>query len=853
MKLRSPQSSAGETKRSSSRRLASIALNRNGETGRGEAETVALAPQAMFDSALDSISQGICIFDQSDRLIYCNERYLEIFGFSADIVKPGASRNEILEISFSLGNHGLVSLGELKGAYHARLTAQNPAPIEHRLADGRTIAIKHRALRSGGSVSTYEDVTPIKAREAALVEMQAQSSRAENEARAAHQRLLEAIEMLPEAIVFMDNSDRFVLWNRKYAELYADVVDILAPGVSFEHVLRVSLARGQQPETIEDPEAWLASRLAQHAAPGPPFEQRFRDGRWVRLEERRTSDGGSIGMRVDITDLKKREQSFRLLFESNPVPMWLLRVSDRGFIAVNEAAQARYGYTLEQFRAMRECDVEAPVNLSPGRPPSEYAVGANNERIWEHATADGALIQVVKFSREIVYEGEQAALVAIVDVTERLRAEADIVHMAGHDLLTNMPNRHLFREKLEAALALARRGETVAILFLDIDRFKSVIDTLGHSVGDTLLRLVGNRLKNTLRETDVVARLGGDEFAVLHVGWNRPKDIGALAERLIRVVSEVYDFDGLQAAIGLSIGIAVAPTDGADVDSLLRSADTALYRAKAEGRGTFRFFEPEMGARLLHQRQLELDLRRALKAGEFELFYQPIHDLQTMKITTCEALLRWRHPSRGMVAPDEFIPVAEECGVIETLGEWVIQQACADAAAWPSEISVAVNLSTAQFKSPTLVAAVVGALNSSGLAGERLELEITESLLLEDDEATMSVLRRLRGLGARIALDDFGTGQSSLGHLRNFPFDKIKVDRSFVSEMCVRDDCRAIVAAIAGLGKALRIVTTAEGIETEEQRLQINELGCCEAQGYLFSRPMPLADLTAYFSSGRPA
>jgi diguanylate cyclase (GGDEF)-like protein/PAS domain S-box-containing protein len=438
------------------------------------------------------------------------------------------------------------------------------------------------------------------------------------------------------------------------------------------------------------------------------------------------------------------------------------------------------------------------------------------------------------------------------DITKWREAQAQIVHMARHDALTNLPNRTLFREQLEHALCRVTRNEQVAVHCLDLDNFKDVNDSLGHPIGDDLLKEVARRLNECVRDSDTVSRLGGDEFAIVQVaGELRASDISSLASRLVEVVGAPCDIQGHQVVIGASIGISVAPDDGTDPDQLLKNADMALYRAKADGRGTYRFFEAGMDARAQARRLLEIDLRAALVRGEFEVYYQPIRDLKADRIICFEALLRWNHPLRGLVAPADFIALAEETGLIVRIGNWVLRRACADAAGWSQHVSVAVNLSPAQFKNRDLVPSVIEALSASGLDAHRLELEITESVLLQDSEATLATLHKLRGLGIRISMDDFGTGYSSLSYLRSFPFDKIKIDRSFVHELASRGDSMAIVRAVAGLGKSLGISTTAEGVETNEQLALLRSEGCTEVQGYLFSRPRPAAEVENMLLEGR--
>ncbi len=429
------------------------------------------------------------------------------------------------------------------------------------------------------------------------------------------------------------------------------------------------------------------------------------------------------------------------------------------------------------------------------------------------------------------------------DITEWLEAQAKISHMARHDALTSLPNRVLFHEQLEQGLRRTGSGDQLAVLCLDLDHFKDINDSLGHPVGDALLKEVGRRLKQTVGESGTVARLGGDEFAVVQIGRSEEAAARSLAGRLVEVTSAPYEIDDHQILIGVSIGISLSPQDSSNPDELLKNADLALYRAKADGRGTYRFFETGMDARAQARRLLEMDLRAALQRSEFEAYYQPIRDVVSGRVVAFEALLRWNHPQRGLISPIDFIPLAEETGLIVQLGEFVLRAACADAATWPEDVDLAVNLSPVQFKNPNLIASVTGALAASGLDARRLELEITESVLLQNSEATLATLHELRTMGLRISLDDFGTGYSSLSYLRSFPFDKIKIDRSFVSELATRDDSMAIIRAVTGLGRSLGIVTTAEGVENDAQLELLRREGCDQAQGYLFSKPRPASDV----------
>jgi diguanylate cyclase (GGDEF)-like protein/PAS domain S-box-containing protein len=676
---------------------------------------------------------------------------------------------------------------------------------------------------------------------------------------------------------------------------------------------------------------------------------------------------------VDITELRTRETSFRLMFEANPLPMWVVEGGSLRFLDANMAALEHYGYSRQRFLAMSLTDLlpdeerdAAWVRLMKQATPYDA------DHPWRHVRANGSVIQVMPYARPLTLRGGPAMLLTVIDVTERQLAEAElhrtrsfldsvvenipamlfvkdavehrfllmnrageellgvpraelmgktshdlfldetsahaaeqdrqvvqaapgqafieervfetrrngarllnvkklaiadaagtpryllgiaedvterraierrIAHMAHHDTLTDLPNRSFFRERLTSFLE-RRPPEPGALLCIDLDGFKGVNDTLGHAAGDALLRAVADRLRACLREEDTVARLGGDEFVVLQASVPSPEAAGRLATRLIEQLAQPFLIQGQTLTIGASLGIARLPDDGTTPDLLLHNADLALYQAKAGKRGTFRFFEPEMNDRAQARREIEQDLRQAFTAGNLELFYQPLLNLQENRVSACEALLRWRHPERGFVSPGEFIPIAEETGLIIPIGEWVLRRACLDAASWPDGIKVAVNLSPVQFRQRELVTVVVSALAVSGLRPDRLELEITESVLLADSLANLAILHQLRGLGVRIAMDDFGTGYSSLSYLRTFPFDKIKVDQSFVRELETSRHCAAIVRAVIRLGIDLGITTVAEGVETAEQRDHLHREGCDEMQGYLFSRPLPLSELT---------
>ncbi len=455
-----------------------------------------------------------------------------------------------------------------------------------------------------------------------------------------------------------------------------------------------------------------------------------------------------------------------------------------------------------------------------------------------HHMSDGRSISV---SRQPMDNGGWVTIHE--DVTEQQKSARHIAHMATHDALTGLANRALLREQLSRELARVVRGSSFALHYLDLDRFKAVNDSFGHPVGDALLRAVAVRLRETVRPFDTVARLGGDEFAVLQVNADTPDAATALATRLSSIISAPYDLDGHEIDIGTSVGIALAPRDSTDADELIKYADMALYRAKETARGSVSLYEPEIQDRFIARRDLERDLRAAVGADQFELYYQPVVDLATGRISSTEALIRWHHPERGMVPPLAFIPLAEETGLIVDIGRWVLREACREAVRWPTEISVAVNISPAQFKGGTVALGVIDALAESGLDPRRLTLEITESTLLQEDQAVLSILNRLRDLGIKVVLDDFGTGYSSMSYLRRFPFDGLKIDKSFIRDASARLDCVAIVQAIVSLATSLNMKTVAEGVETAADLDMVRRAGCTLMQGYLVSKPVAARDV----------
>jgi diguanylate cyclase (GGDEF)-like protein len=519
----------------------------------------------------------------------------------------------------------------------------------------------------------------------------------------------------------------------------------------------------------------------------------------------------------------------------------------------------RNSHYLKLYPAMHDVAVPGATYEEVAR--AEIASGNANEstdireRLEQHSRPHIMFERQLDDERWILINehrtGDGGTVVLYTDISELKHREKQIRHLAYHDALTGLPNRALFHQRVDRALAAARRhGTTVAVMCIDVDHFKNVNDSLGHSAGDAVLKSVSDRLREAVREVDTVARLGGDEFGILLTDLDAPEHATMLAGRLLNTVSQPVDFHGHQVVRGISIGIATSATDGSQTENLLKNADLALYRAKADGRGTFRFFEADMDARAQARRALEIDLRQALANKQFELHYQPQVDVDTGEVVALEALVRWRHPVRGLIAPSEFIPLAEETGLIIALGEWVLRRACLEARRWRDTVRVAVNVSPMQFRNHDLAQLVGRVLAETGLPPNRLEIEITESLLLRDADANLTTLKNLKELGVRISMDDFGTGYSSLGNLRSFPFDKIKIDRSFVNDLDSNAESAAIVRAVLGLGRSLGMSTCAEGVETRDQLTRLRSEGCTEVQGFYYSRPKPVDEIPQLLREG---
>jgi diguanylate cyclase (GGDEF)-like protein/PAS domain S-box-containing protein len=794
-----------------------------------------------FDQALSHMSHGLCMFGADERLIVCNQGYLDIYGLDPAVIKPGVTHRELLAHWIANGNEPGMSAQAFHEKRQAAVRGKQLSSMLLNLKDGRVIEATSRPTPGGGWVSAHEDVTERLGYEKVLRE----------------QNILfdAALENMAHGICVFDKDWRVIVRNRRYLEIYGLTPEDARPGTPAIDLVRHSLTTGVHRSDKNAEQFFEDFKQRVTVDKEPVLHRRLSNGRLIALRHQPMENGGWVCTFEDITERERaadelKEQHRRFDEALNNMAHGLAMIDARmQLIVCNQRFIGMFGLSpavVKPGATMREVITHSfalgnyrHTNITPDELYDAYVRGlGGGDMIIQRHLADG---RIIKITHQPMAQGGWVAIYE--DITERHRAEAHIAHMARHDALTDLPNRVLLREKMAEGLArVEAQGESMAVFYLDLDNFKAINDTLGHPIGDKLLGTIAERVRGAVGEGDTVARLGGDEFAVLQCDATA-RSAEKLARRLVEIVSAPVIIDGQEIDSGVSIGVAMAPGDGTAADHLMKCADLALYRAKAEGRATFRFFEPDMDARIQARRAMELDLRRALTAGEFFLVYQPQINLATNELIAMEALLRWSHGERGTVPPSEFIPLAEEMGLIVPLGEWVLREACKEAARWPDPIKVAVNLSPVQFRNRGLVAMVTHALAAARLAPHRLELEITEAVLLQDDEAILSMLHQLRALGVRISMDDFGTGYSSLSYLRSFPFDKIKIDRSFIKDVERNRDSASIIRAIAGLGASLGIETTAEGIETDEQLELVRRAGCTEMQGYLASPPRPACEL----------
>jgi diguanylate cyclase (GGDEF)-like protein/PAS domain S-box-containing protein len=674
------------------------------------------------------------------------------------------------------------------------------------------------------------------------------------------QRLDTALNNMTQGLVLYDASARVVVCNRRYIDMYGLSTDIAKPGCHFHDLIQHRKDTGSYDGDVHE----FCSEIMRNVAQGKVSSTVMKcgDGRAFMIVNKPLTQGGWVATIEDITarlnleQERDRNQTFlREIIDHIPSQITVKDAHDHRYLLVNQVAEVQFGLSRDAIIGRTAFELFPKQLAETISADDERALrSADGLSLDEHAWESKSMGRRYITSKRIGIRdqaGDPRYIINVVeDVTDWRRAHEKIEHMAHYDALTDLPNRTLFRTQIERELENTGEGEQFALLYIDIDEFKGINDSLGHHVGDELLKMVADRIRGCLKQTDLVARLGGDEFAVIQTAVGATDDIVEFVTRVHDAIRQPYQCLGHQLSTDASIGIAIAPRDGTELDQLIKNADLAMYAAKSEGRRTHRFFEPAMHASARARLTMELDLRQAMTDGGFEIHYQPVVNIQRNEVSGCEALLRWRHPERGMVSPAEFIPVAEDTGLINELGDWVLKTACAEAARWPDHIRLAVNVSPVQFKCATLALKITSALASSGLAPRRLELEITEAVLIRDDETALMILHQLRALGVQIALDDFGTGYSSLSYLKRFPFDKIKIDRSFVADIAEADGSSAIVQAVVNIAARRNMTTTAEGVETEQQRQMLRALGCTEMQGYLFSAAKPGPEVRKLLATG---
>ncbi|WP_186294382.1 bifunctional diguanylate cyclase/phosphodiesterase [Bradyrhizobium guangdongense] len=818
-------------------------------TRRIEQNAVEMADtNARFDAALTNMSTGLCMFDADGALVVWNERYVQLHQLPPEVLRRGINIKDMLAYRKRTDSPELDV-----DAYVARLRQSLTETGEgHTLLEfnDRAISITNKVIAGGGWVGIHEDVTDRKRQERLIVEKAA-------ELEIINKRFEAALANMAQGVCLFDVDRKLVISNERFREMYDVPQALVEPGTPMKVLVDHQFQKGVRDELSADANSERIPSLLQQVVLMP-------DGRVISIRRTPVVGGGWVATHDDITDqrhqqrlmaekaaelaimngrfdaaLSNMSQGISMFDQERRLVVWNARYAEifkfppgylKPGIHVNTLATDLLSWGILQGERNQPAILKK-IETMDGRP---------TDTDWVEELADGRSISI---SRQPMRDGGWVA--TSEDITERRKAEAEIVRLARHDPLTGLANRAEFASKLEDACKRVKRyGGAISVMMLDLDKFKAVNDTLGHPAGDKLLVEVAHRLRASLRETDLLARLGGDEFAIIQeCGADQHEGAIALALRIINAITQPFDLDGHEASVGTSIGIALAPEHGADPAELLKRADLALYAVKAGGRNDFQIFRSEMLDAANAQQSEESQLRVAIEREEFELHYQPVFDVRTRQVCAAEALVRWNHPTRGLIGPDQFIPLAESTGLIVPLGDWVLQRAVTDAASWPAHVKVAVNISAVQFRKGSLFDVILCTLVETGLAPHRLELEITETAFLENRDDHLASIRQLKNLGLSVAIDDFGTGYASMGYLTAFPFDKIKIDKSFAQGALSRRECKAVVASTLTLAQGLGIVTTAEGVETEEQFRFMRDAGVDFVQGYLVGRPVPLSQL----------
>lgn len=798
------------------------------------------------DAALDNMSQGLVMFDEEMRLVVCNERYQQLYGVPQDFAKPGRTLFDLLTYRAESGTFS----GEIE-TYIAQLREQiakrHIVEQTTKTPDGRTIAIVNRSMANGGWVATHEDVTD--------------KVKAEEETAEKKHQLDAALQNISQGLCMFDDQMRLVVCNKRYADLYGLNGDQIKPGTPLRQILERRAAVGNAPGKEK---AYLEERLRE-VTRSQPFHviDRLNDGRSIAIVHMPLSGGGWVSTHEDVTEREKTEEALEQANKSLVEKQFAI---DQAVSVAITDVKGKIVYVNDNFCAISGYDRDdllghnlriSNSGLHSKRFFRQMFREVARGRVWRgeicNRTKRGSLYWVdTTIVPQLGPGGKPVAYMSIrIDITTRKLAEAKISFLANHDSLTGLANRTMLNEKLDGLLTHSyHRRESFAVLLLDLDEFKEVNDTLGHAAGDELLKEFANRLKLVLGDDNTLVRLGGDEFAIIQGLQDNQREAAAvLATKLLDLAAKPFMLNGHEVAVGASIGIALGPEDGDSAGELLQNADLALYRVKSEGRHNFCFFDKGMRAETAARLTMINDMRAALARDEFELHYQMIFDAETRRPCGAEALVRWRHPTEGFIMPDRFIRLAEESGLMAPLGTRILRRACADAVTWPRDIKVAVNLSAVQFKEPNLLDVVLHALTETGLSPDQLELEITETVFMQDKDHCQATIRQLKDLGISIVLDDFGTGYSSLSYLTAFPFDTIKIDKSFVQNLADQDERKAIVASIVTLAHGLGIGVTAEGVEATREFEFLRDAGVQQVQGFMFARPCPVTELN--FSSPR--